>query len=68
MRGSGKLSNPGKHFFMKLTAASVKMVNTQPDGDNLLYIQKAMVRCELVSNLSGVWEEAQLFPHVQDIA
>lgn len=65
-RGSGKLSSPGKKVFLKLGAALIKMENNQRDGNDILCIRKAVVRSRLACNLNGVYEEAQLFPNLQE--
>ena len=64
---SGKLKNPGKSFFLKLAADSVRDVNRQTDVNGMNFARKAMIRCGLSLNVSGEWEEKQLFPHLQNI-
>ena len=64
---SGKLKNPGKTFFLKLAADSVRDVNMQRDENGLTYARKAMIRCGLSKNINGKWEKDQLFQHLQDI-
>jgi len=66
-KGSGKLPNPGKKFFLQLAADVIKEVNQQRDKDGILYTRKAMIRCGMACNLNGIWEECQLFPHLQSI-
>lgn len=66
-RGSGKLPNPGKRFYLELAASVTRMVNKDRDRDNVLYTRKAMIRCGMALNINGVWEETQLFPHLQNI-
>eukprot|EP00171_Calliarthron_tuberculosum_P000799 IDg799t1 len=63
---SGKLNNPGKKFFLKLASAAICEVNMQRDNHNVLYTRKAMIRCGMANNLNGIWEEAQLFPQLQE--
>eukprot|EP00474_Spongospora_subterranea_P005517 CRZ05975.1 hypothetical protein [Spongospora subterranea] len=65
--GSGKLQNPGKRFFLKLAAESVRKVNHMRDRQGLTYARKAMIRCGLSLNINGLWEESQLFPVLQEI-
>ena len=65
--GSGKLKNPGKLFFLRLAAQSVRKVNSMRDRDGLTYARKAMIRCGLSKNLNGLWEITQLFPKLQNI-
>jgi hypothetical protein len=42
---SGKLTNPGKRFFLQLAADSVEDVNKEIDYNNMSYAMKAMIRC-----------------------
>jgi hypothetical protein len=64
---SGKLTNPGKHFFLQLIVNSVEDVNQQVDSDNISYSRKTMIRCGMALVLDGTWSMAQLFPHLQKI-
>lgn len=65
--GSGKLLNPGKKFFLKLAADSVRDVNNQRDKDGVSYARRAMIRTGMSLNLEGVWSEAQLTEDLQII-
>lgn len=64
---AGKLPNPGKNFFLRLAADAVNDVNKQRDADGLSFARKAMIMCGLALNTSGVWEERQLKPELQNI-
>lgn len=64
---SGKLTNPGKHFFLQLAANAVEDVNRMVDSDNISYARKAMIRCGLALDLDGTWSVEQLFPHLREI-
>ena len=64
---SGKLKNPGKFFFLRLAAESVREVNAQKDKNGLSYARKAMMRTGMSLNLNGKWEESQLFLILQGI-
>ena len=64
---SGKLKNPGKHFFLRLAAESVREVNAQKDKNGLSYARKAMMRTGMSLNLNGKWVESQLFLNLQGI-
>lgn len=66
-RGSGKVPNPGKRFFLNFASAAVLEVNNQRNMDMLLYARTAMLTCGLARTWNGVWEEGQLFPHLQEI-
>jgi len=64
---SGKLRNPGKHFFLSLAAKAVREVNGVRDTHGLTYARKAMIRCGLSLGTDGNWSTQQLFPHLQEI-
>jgi hypothetical protein len=64
---SGKLTNPGKRFFLQLAADSVEDVNKEVDYNNMSYARKAMIRCGMALDIDGSWSVNQLFPHLQDI-
>ena len=64
---SGKLTNPGKRFFLQLATDSVQDVNQQLDCDNMTYARKAMIRLGLALNVDGTWNVHQLFPHLQEL-
>jgi hypothetical protein len=63
----GKLTNPGKRFFLQLAADSVEDVNKEIDCNNMSYARKAMNRCGMALDVDGSWNVNQLFPHLQDI-
>ncbi|KAL3700031.1 hypothetical protein R1sor_018053 [Riccia sorocarpa] len=62
--GFGELLNPGKNFFLKLAADSVRKVNAMRDKHGLPYTRKAMIQCGLAKNVTGQWEVTQLFPQL----
>jgi hypothetical protein len=64
---SGKLTNPGKHFFLQLIVDSVEDVNQEIDCHNISYSRKTMIRCGMALVLDGIWSVAQLFHHLQEI-
>ena len=64
---SGKLTNPGKHFFLKLAADAVNDVNAMVDHRNISYARKAMIRCGLALGLHGTWNIGQLSHELQEI-
>ncbi|KAJ3068477.1 hypothetical protein HDU98_008361 [Podochytrium sp. JEL0797] len=63
---SGKLSNPGKIFFLKLVAESIREANKLTDANGMNYARKAMIRCGL-SLEKGVWSEEMLSKPLQAI-
>ena len=66
-KGSGKLTNPGKRFFLKLAAAVLRQVENERDEDGVSLVRKAMIGSGMALNLNGQWEVRQLFPHLQAI-
>jgi DDE superfamily endonuclease len=62
---SGKIMNPGKEFFLGLTADAVGDVNAMRDENGLKYSLKAMIRCGLAKDVTGVWHEKQLSRELQ---
>ena len=64
---SGKLTNPGKRFFLQLVVDAIQVVNRLVDSDNLSYARKSMIRCGLALGIDGTWSVNQLFPHLQEI-
>jgi hypothetical protein len=64
---SGKLTNPGKRFFLQLAADSVEDVNKEVDCNNMSYARKAMICCGMALDVDGSWSINQLLPHFQDI-
>jgi len=64
---SGKLSNPGKRFFLKIAAKAVKDVSDMRDKNGVSYARKAMMRYGLSLDLNGQWQIFPLFPHLQRI-
>ena len=65
--GSGKLTNPGKTFYLKLSAAVIRDVENEKDSDWVSFIRKAMIGSGMGLNLNGQWEVRQLFSHLQNI-
>ena len=64
---SGKLTNPGKRFFLQLAADVVREVNCRRDNEGMSLAHKAMVRCGLGLDASGQWNVGMLYPHLRDI-
>lgn len=64
---SGKLKNPGKRFFLKLAADSVREVNNQRDRNEISFARKVMIKTGMACNWNGRWEESQLFDELQAI-
>ena len=64
---SGKIANPGKTYFLKLAARSIRQVNQQRDDDGLTYARRAMIITGMALNTNGLWEVYQLTPDLQRI-
>lgn len=64
---SGMLAQPGRRFFLKLAADSVRAVNSQRDKNGLTYARKAMIQCGLSRDVGGIWKVAQLRKELQII-
>lgn len=64
---SGKLTNPGKQFFLQLAPESVQDVNREVDCDGMTYARKAMIRCGMSLDTNGSWSVDQIFPHLKNI-
>ena len=52
---------------MKSAAKSVEEINSKKDRNGNSIVRKAMIRCGMSLNYSGMWEIEQLFEHLQDI-
>ena len=64
---SRKITNAGKHYYLRLAAAVVRDFNAMRDKHGLRYARKAMIRTGLAANFNGQWKERQLFPKLQEI-
>ena len=51
---SGKMNNPGKHFFLKLAAKAVQKGKEMRDVDRISYARKEMIRYGLFSTSRDV--------------
>ena len=59
--------NPGKEFFFRMVANSVRDDNAMRDNNGLSYARKAMIMCGMALNTNGLWEVSQLKPSLQNI-
>ena len=64
---SGKLPIPGKSFFLRLAADSIREVNGMKEEEGINYARKIMIRPGMALNLNGQWEERKSFPQLQQI-
>lgn len=65
--GSGKLLNPGKHYFLKLGAEAVHTARLRTDDNGLNYARKAMILCGLSLDTDGIWRVKQLKKELRDL-
>ena len=63
----GKLTNPGKRYFLQLATDSIDIFNREVDCDNMSYARKGMICCGMALDVDGTWNVNQLFPVLQDI-
>jgi hypothetical protein len=63
---SWKLINPGKCFFLELTALCIDDVNKEVDDDNISS-RKIMIHCGSILGLDEFWNVTQLFLHLHEI-
>lgn len=66
-KGSGRLLNPGKRYFLSIAADVVRAVALKRDKNGVLFTRKAMIRCGFALKLNGDWEVRQLKPELQKI-
>ena len=62
-----ELLNPGKQFYMLFANESLAFIDSMVENNVMPLVRKAMIRYCLFLNLTGRWEKAQLFQHLQDI-
>lgn len=63
--GSGKVINPGKHYFLELGAEAVQAARMRTDDTGLNYARKAMIICGLSNDVDGIWKVGQLRTELQ---
>ena len=66
--GSGKLHNPGKHFFLQLASISLQKVKRMRDGNGVSYARKAMIRCGLALYTDGVGKCLNYLSHYKKLS
>lgn len=64
-RGSGKLINLGKHYFLNLGADAVKDASARIDDNGLNFARKAMMTSGLSKDVEKVWKVGQLRTELQ---
>lgn len=55
--GSGVLVDPGKEFFLKLAADSIRDLNSELDKNGMNDATTAMVQCGMLMGVDGSWPE-----------
>lgn len=61
------IQNPGKRFFLRLAAGSLRDVNQQQDENWLTYARKLMIMTGSALNINGLWQVTQLTSELQKI-
>lgn len=64
---SGRLVHPGKRFFRKLAADSVREGNCMKDKNGVSYARKAMAMTWMSLGYDDVWQEGKLTHYLQGI-
>lgn len=62
---SGKIPNPGKRFFLKMTANAIREVNRMKDKSGISFARRSMIMTGMSLNINGKWEESQLTEQLQ---
>lgn len=65
--GSGKVANPGKHYFLKFAAEATRRARAKVDKNGMNYARKSMILCGLSADTDSVWRETQLRPELQHL-
>ena len=58
---SGKLVNPGKSYFLRLTSIIVREVNEKNDSEGMTFAREAVVRTGMALNTSDYGGNASCF-------
>lgn len=64
---SGKLKNPGKHWYLRCVAKCVEELNQQKDADGKSWAFKAMLQTGHGVCADGKWQKSQLTAKIQNI-
>lgn len=67
LNGRGRLKSPGKNFYSRLAAESVREVNAMREKHGVSYSRKAMIMPGMYLNVNDLWEESQLSHDLQTI-
>lgn len=64
--GSGRVPNPGKHYYLKLVRDVVEDLNSRTHNGMSL-AKSSLVMCGLIPGPTGVWSVEQLTPELREI-
>jgi len=65
---TGRIPNPGKHFYLKLVRDVVDEINTRIDPETgITEARRALIMCGMIPSNSGIWKVEQLTPELQCI-
>lgn len=64
---SGKLTNPGKTFYLNISASVIREVRNQKYKDGLSYIRKDMIVFGVALSINGKWEVCKFLRLLQKI-
>lgn len=62
---SGKIPNPGKRFFLQLSADTVREVNCRTHKSSLSLAFRLKIFTGMSLNVNGKWEESQVIEQLQ---
>ena len=63
---SGRLTNPGKRYFVTLIQECVSELNSRLSGE-ISMARRAMISTGLINDVDGVWRVSQLTDYLQEI-
>lgn len=50
-------NHPHRHWYMELAKKCIEEVNAMVDGNGLLLVHKAMIKCGLSFDVDGLWRK-----------
>ncbi len=63
---TGRLTNPGKYYYLTLVKDCVDELNARMSGD-ISIARKSMIMCGLIPDVDGAWRVEQLTKNLQEI-
>ena len=67
LTSTGRISNPGKYFFLEQVKKVVEELNSRTIG-NLALARKFMVMCRFIRSKNGAWKLSYLTPELRTVA